>query len=224
LKNILAKHIEDKNISWLLDGVIGSFSDSRIAIASTTYPVIPVKTEIHKKFVSSSFLDPRFRGDDRESKDSKLGKTIKEKIGLPLGNLTSQLLVNIYMNKFDQFVKHELKTKHYIRYADDFVVFSEDRKYLENLIGRMGDFLKTELKIDLHPNKISLKTLNSGVDFLGWINFFGHRILRTTAKRRMLKKIKNHPSRATVNSYLGLLRHGNTERLRDELLSLKLSR
>ena len=50
--------------------------------------------------------------------------------GLPLGNLTSQLLVNIYMNEFDQFVKHKLKAKHYIRYADDFVILSHDKNYL----------------------------------------------------------------------------------------------
>ncbi|MFA5933808.1 MAG: RNA-directed DNA polymerase [Candidatus Paceibacterota bacterium] len=56
---------------------------------------------------------------------------------LPLGDLTSQLLVNIYMNEFDQFMKHDLKTKYYIRYADDFVILSENKDYLENLYSLM---------------------------------------------------------------------------------------
>ena len=57
----------------------------------------------------------------------------KEKVGLPLGNLTSQLLVNIYMNEFDQYMKHVCTVKYYIRYADDFVILSEDKKYVEEL-------------------------------------------------------------------------------------------
>ena len=64
-----------------------------------------------------------------------------EGVGLPLGNLTSQLLVNVYMNEFDQFMKHKIKARYYIRYADDFVLFSEDRFWLESIIPRMTDFL-----------------------------------------------------------------------------------
>ena len=110
-------------------------------------------------------------------------------IGLPLGNLTTQLFVNIYMNKFDQFVKHKLKAEYYIRYADDFVFLSQDRKWLEDLIPRVGKFLGDELKLKLHPNKVYIKTFSSGVDFLGIINFPHHKILRTKTKRRMMKKI-----------------------------------
>src|SRR5690606_13680880 len=63
----------------------------------------------------------------------------KKGVGLPLGNLTSQLLVNIYMNEFDQFMKHQLKAKYYIRYADDFVVLSSDKNYLENLLPKIQE-------------------------------------------------------------------------------------
>jgi len=95
----------------------------------------------------------------------------KPNIGLPLGNLTSQLFVNVYMNKFDQFMKHKLKAKYYIRYADDFAIFSENKNYLEKMIPEISDFLETELKLKLYPNKVFIKTLSAGVDFLGWINF-----------------------------------------------------
>ncbi len=150
-------------------------------------------------------------------------------VGLPLGNLTSQLLVNIYMNEFDQFMKHgstnfdseldsrslpQARAKYYIRYADDFVILSDSRKWLEHLIPIIQKFLFEKLKLNLHPNKISIKTLASGVDYLGWVHFPDHRVLRTSTKRRMLKRIKTLPSPETMNSYLGLLKHGNTRKIR----------
>jgi len=141
----------------------------------------------------------------------------KTNVGLPLGNLTSQLFVNIYMNEFDQYIKHKLKVKHYIRYADDFVIFSEDKEYLKNIIPEIADFLGEELKLELHPNKIFIKTLNSGVDFLGWVSFSHHRVLRTATKRRMLRRIKENPNTETLNSYLGLLKHGNAKKLESEI-------
>ncbi len=170
LVKILQGYITDKNILWLLEEVISSFSTKR-----------------------------------------------KNNVGLPLGNLTSQLLVNIYMNKFDQFAKHNLKVKYYIRYADDFVIFSEDKKYLENIIPKISDFLEIQLKLKLHPNKVCIKTLFSGVDFLGWINFSDHRVLRTSTKIRMMKRIMENPKQESLNSYLGMLGHGNTRKLQQKL-------
>ena len=137
--------------------------------------------------------------------------------GLPLGNLTSQLLVNIYMNEFDQFLKHKLKIKHYIRYADDFILLSDDKKRLEDKIEPIKEFLKNKLKLEIHKDKIQIKSPSSGVDFLGWVHFPDHRVLRTKTKRRMFKRISANPAPETINSYLGLLGHGNTRKLRDEI-------
>jgi len=141
--------------------------------------------------------------------------------GLPLGNLTSQLLVNIYMNKFDQFVKHKLKVKYYIRYADDFVFLSEDKKWLESTIPVINDFLQDELKLELHPNKLFLKTLASGVDFLGWVNFPEHRVLRTATKKKMFRRLKESSKEETLQSYLGMLSHGNGYKLITKIKILK---
>ncbi|MFA6392932.1 MAG: reverse transcriptase/maturase family protein [Candidatus Paceibacterota bacterium] len=139
--------------------------------------------------------------------------SIKEK-GLPLGNLTSQLLVNIYMNEFDQFVKRELKVKYYERYADDFVIFSEDKEYLEDILIKMEEFLGNKLKLQMHPDKVFIKTLSSGIDFLGWINFPKHRVLRTATKKRMFRNLKgNDNKKESVNSYLGMLSHGSGYKL-----------
>jgi retron-type reverse transcriptase len=134
-------------------------------------------------------------------------------VGLPLGNLTSQLLVNIYMNEFDQFVKHELMEKYYIRYADDFVFLSEDRRYLEDLLPHIDHFLSNRLKLLLHPNKVFIKTLSSGVDFLGWVHFPTHRVLRTATKKRMLRRLVENSSENTRQSYMGMLSHGDAYKL-----------
>ncbi len=137
--------------------------------------------------------------------------------GLPLGNLTSQLLVNIYMNELDQFVKHKLKAKYYIRYADDFVIFDTDPVHLAHMRDRLNLFLEEKLKLSLHPDKVFIKTLSSGVDFLGWVHFPDHRVLRTTTKRRMLKRLTTNYSQQTTGSYLGMLRWGNGYKLIQKL-------
>lgn len=144
----------------------------------------------------------------------------KEGIGLPLGNLTSQLLANVYMNEFDRFAKHCLKARHYVRYADDFVFLSLNKGWLISILPRVQGFLWDELRLKLHPNKVSISTFASGIDFLGWVHFPDHRVLRTTTKRRMLHRVvgleKDSP---TVRSYFGMLQHGNAEKLRRDVMS-----
>ena len=130
-------------------------------------------------------------------------------VGLPLGNLTSQLLINIYMNEFDQYVKRELKVKFYIRYADDFVMLSEDKSYLENLLPKISKFLDEELRLTLHPDKVFIKAVASGIDFLGWVHFPDHRVLRKSTKRRMHRRMIGYPINEAYQSYLGLLEYGN---------------
>lgn len=134
--------------------------------------------------------------------------------GLPLGNLTSQLVVNMYMNEFDQYAKHKLKAKYYVRYADDFVFLSRDKLWLKSLIPRIAEFLESCLALSLHPHKVYIKTLASGVDFLGWVHFPDHRVLRTATKRRMMRHIgAMEGGQGTVQSYFGLMSHGNTMKI-----------
>jgi retron-type reverse transcriptase len=145
--------------------------------------------------------------------------------GLPLGNLTSQLLVNVYMNEFDQFMKHELKAEYYVRYADDFVIMSRDKAWLQEILLKISDFLNERLALRLHPDKISIRTFASGVDFLGWVHFPDHGVLRTVTKKKMFRKIETTQRKAeTVRSYLGLLNHGNTFLLRDKIEGLEYRR
>lgn len=151
------------------------------------------------------------------------------KKGMPIGNLTSQLFANIYMNPLDQYVKHELKVSYYIRYADDFAILSDDKFYLENLIVKIGQYLKESLKLSLHPNKVTIRDYYLGVDFLGYVVFPKFILPRTKTKRRMMRKIferiqlyKQHKLSSnllsqTVQSYLGYLSHADSYQLSQEI-------
>ncbi len=140
--------------------------------------------------------------------------------GLPLGNLTSQLFANIYMNELDQFAKRFLRALFYIRYADDFVFLSHDKERLISFLPLIQSFLQERLKLALHPDKIFLQTISSGMDFLGWVHFSHHRVPRRTIRRRMFTRVRECPEDARTQSYLGMLSHGDTwelsERVRNE--------
>ncbi len=119
------------------------------------------------------------------------------------------------MNEFDQFVKRELKVKYYIRYADDFVILGRDKKELILLLRYIVVFLMDKLKLELHPDKIFIKTFASGVDFLGWVHLPKHRVLRTSTKRKIIRNLENNPKPETVQSYLGMLKHGSAYKLEE---------
>ena len=145
--------------------------------------------------------------------------------GIPIGNLTSQIFANIYMNELDQFVKHTLKIKNYARYTDDFVIVSEDKSYLESLLPKLQLFLDKRLNLEIHPNKVSIIKSHRGVDFLGYVLFSHHKLLRTKTKRRIIRNLKdkvllseNKPISEenlehSLQSYLGVLSHANTYKL-----------
>ncbi len=121
------------------------------------------------------------------------------------------------MNEFDQYVKHKLKVKYYIRYADDFVILSQDKKYLEDILEQMKEFLEDNLKLSMHPDKVFIKTIASGVDFLGWVHFPTHRVLRNATRRRMFRNLKTNKKPNTVASYLGMLSHGDGFKLKKKI-------
>jgi len=170
-----------------------------------------IDQEVLMKIVSEYIPDERIRTLIKNIVTSFNSGTVRK--GLPLGNLTSQLLVNIYMNEFDQFAKHKLKARYYIRYSDDFVILSRDRAWLVSLLPCIQDFLRYNLNLELHPDKVFISTLASGIDFLGWVHFPDHRVLRTSTKRRMLKALSGNPTKETIASYHGMLNHGNARKL-----------
>jgi hypothetical protein len=117
------------------------------------------------------------------------------------------------MNEFDQYVKHNLKQKYYIRYADDFVFLSDNKQELLDIVKPVYDFLGKKLTLQIHPNKISLSTLASGVDYLGYINFPHYRILRIKTNKRILRLVNNK----NLPSYFGVLKHCSSFKLKQEV-------
>lgn len=109
--------------------------------------------------------------------------------GMPIGNLTSQFLANVYLNELDNFVKHELKAKYYIRYVDDFVVLNKDKIMLEKWRMEIDSFLANELKLELHPEKTRIITGDRGITLLGFRIFLHHRLLKKSNVNRMWKRI-----------------------------------
>ena len=150
--------------------------------------------------------------------------------GAPIGNLTSQLFANIYMNEFDQFVKHNLKAEYYLRYTDDFVILHHDAKYLALLKDKIADFLKTHLDLSLHPTKVQIRKLRQGIDYLGYVSLPYARVPRVKVRRRIFRKLRHRVQQfkagliseeslmRSFDSYMGFLVHANSHKLREKLL------
>ena len=112
--------------------------------------------------------------------------------GIPIGNLTSQLFANIYLNELDNFVKRELRERYYIRYMDDFLILSADKKHLQEIKDALALFLRERLKLSLHPKKAEIFPIDRGVDFLGYVLRDGKRYLRESTVKRFMKKRRRY--------------------------------
>ena len=163
-----------------------------------------------------------------ESFSSEFSKNGEAK-GAPIGNLTSQLFANIYLNELDQFIKHKLKIPYYIRYTDDFLIVHQDRDFLLKIKGEIEKFLTRKLKVLLHPDKVHIRKYKQGIDYLGYVTLPKARVLRTKMKRRIFSKLKQRVQQfkdgeikeetilQSFNSYLGVLSHANSYGLEQEL-------
>lgn len=162
-----------------------------------------------------------------------------KQIGLPIGNLTSQWFANFYLAPFDHYCKHTLGLRYYGRYVDDFFVVHSDPDYLKSLIPKFKEFLSCELKARLHPNKVKLTDYHKGISFIGVTikgstMLSGKRIKKNTCKalqawnelaeNRKLTDEEVERFTQIMNSYLGLMRHHNSYRLRVSLLDGMSSR
>jgi hypothetical protein len=151
--------------------------------------------------------------------------------GLPLGNLTSQICTNIYMDMFDQYVKRGLGIKYYIRYADDFIILTETKEELSNILTLLQIFLREKLQLTIHPNKVSVRTWRQGIDVLGYISYPTHRSIRTKTKQRIRKKVKQMTQLInqekfdqTIASYNSRIKHCWSKKLNEYLNLMKIAK
>lgn len=150
--------------------------------------------------------------------------------GIPIGNLTSQFFANLYLNPLDQFIKHHLSFKYYIRYMGDFVLMDISKERLQKAKREIAHFLKENLRLNLHPKKQTISPLKCGVDFLGFKIFSTHRLLRkenVKRFRRRLKRMKKQFERKqitvgriglSIKGWIAHAKQGNTYGLRKRLL------
>jgi RNA-directed DNA polymerase len=145
--------------------------------------------------------------------------------GLPIGNLTSQFFANVYLNEMDQFVKHQLKIKYYLRYVDDLVILSENKGELKIWRDRIDKFLQEKLKLKLHPQKQILQEVNKGINFVGGIIRMDYVLMRKRVINNLRQRLLNfnqcpittREMLSTINSYYGQFKNCNTFHLRKKL-------
>ncbi len=151
-------------------------------------------------------------------------------IGMPIGNLTSQMFANLYLNELDQFAKHELGMHYYIRYMDDVVMLHPDKRVLHQVRDAIEYFLESKLRLTIN-NKTAIRPIADGLDFVGYRIWPTHRKLRKKTVKKMKARLKYLQKayalgrvsvkdvNATVQSYLGYCKHTNSHRLREAIFS-----
>lgn len=198
-----------------------------------TEPLYAIKADIHAYFksINHEVLKQQIR---KVIKDSKalvlIDRTIDHNgnmpdgVGIPVGNLTSQLYANIYLDKLDKYVKDKLQAKYYIRYMDDFIILSQDIEELRGWLKDIEIFINTELKLELNPKTTILCTRN-GVDFVGYKHRATHRKVRRDSVKRIKKTIKRYQrgsitkeaAQKSVTSWTGHAKHADSYHLREKI-------
>ncbi|NIR48001.1 RNA-dependent DNA polymerase [candidate division KSB1 bacterium] len=148
--------------------------------------------------------------------------------GLPIGNLTSQFFANVYLNRFDHFVKEQLKCKFYLRYMDDFATLGNDKEHLWEVKSEMERFL-VRFRIRIHENKCQIYRTEKGLSFLGFRVFPEFRLLKrenvVRTRRRIRRLQEKYAARKlsfeevtrSVHGWLGHAKFGDTYGLRKKL-------
>ena len=150
--------------------------------------------------------------------------------GIPIGNLTSQLFANIYLNELDQFIKHNLRIRHYLRYMDDFLILDFDKRKLQKIKIQIQEFLDG-LRLELHPKKANVFLLaDKGIGFLGYKISVNYRLLRKDTIKRFRKRTRLYKKMLgkreitqekfddSLQSWLAYAEFGNSYYLRKQVI------
>lgn len=198
LREILARAIADDETLGLIDQILTSGA------------------HIH----SPHYVMQWFSGDDLFA--------VHRPRGLPIGNLTSQFWANVYLNEMDQFVKRELQCAAYVRYVDDFLLFSNDKRELWAWKRRIAEFLQS-LRLVMHPRKSTVYAVSGGIPFLGWRVFAAHRRLKRENVRDFARRFRKQLDAlqrgeldldeltTRTRAWIAHAQHGDTYRLRARL-------
>lgn len=147
-----------------------------------------------------------------------LDEIIDSTDGLPIGNYLSQYFANFYLTYFDHWIKETRGVKHYFRYADDIVIFADNKPELHRHLAVIKRYLKEELKLDVKHNYQLFPVKDRGVDFVGYVFYHTHTLLRKSIKKRFARAVSKTPKRATIAAYYGWAKHADTKHLLKKLI------
>ena len=167
-----------------------------------------INHEILKRLIRMKIMEPQLLALVDHIVDSANNLyTSQESTGLPIGNLTSQFFANLYLNELDRFIKIELRHRYYIRYMDDFLVFSNERAVLEEMKEKIRNFLREGLKLKLHEQKSQIFACSRGITFLGFRLLRNKRRLASKNVRRVHRRIKEWHWEEGLNKKAFLQKH-----------------
>lgn len=147
-----------------------------------------------------------------------LDEIIDSSPGLPIGNYLSQYLANFYLTYFDHWLKEILGIEFYFRYADDIVILHSDKNQLHAILNFIKGYFETNLKLEVKNNWQIFPVAARGIDFVGYVHFHTHTLLRKSIKKRFARMLKNNPRKKSIASYKGWSKHCNSKHLIKKLL------
>jgi len=206
-------------------GIHGAAKAVRLALNDRSATQYCLKLDIKKFYpsVDHEVLKQLIR---RKFKDADLLWLLDEIIdsapGLPIGNYLSQYLANFYLTYFDHWIKEVLGVRYYFRYADDIVILHHDKTYLHGVLAEIRGYLDRELKLTVKDNHQVFPVKARGIDFVGYVFYHTHTMLRKTIKRRFARMLARRKNPASIASYKGWLKHCNSRHLQKKLLNEKL--
>jgi len=187
LRDLLARHINEPWWMALAETIL--FHDPRLNYAQHGNPALIERVPPHKRLTSHPAQK-----------------------GLPIGNLSSQFFANVYLDELDQFVKHRIGARHYVRYVDDFVLLHESPQWLNDAKAQISDFLQHRLSARLNDRKTILQPIDTGIDFVGQVIKPWRRITRRKTTNNAFARVNTiEPDELfeTANSYFGLFRQAD---------------
>jgi RNA-directed DNA polymerase len=148
-----------------------------------------------------------------------LDEIIESAEGLPIGNYLSQYFANFYLTSFDHWIKEEKQIKYYFRYADDIVILSQSKEHLHQVLSDIKLYLNDNLKLQIKNNYQIFPVKARGIDFVGYVFYHTHTLLRKSIKKRFAKAISKKKNKQTIAAYNGWTKHCNSKHLLKKLLS-----
>lgn len=202
-------------------GIMGAFNALKKALENKPETQYCLKIDIKKFYpnvdhdILKSLLIKKFKDNDLLWLFDEI---IDSADGLPIGNYVSQFFANFYLTPFDHWIKEDKRIKYYFRYADDIVILAPNKPELHQILSDIREYFQTKLKLEVKHNYQIFPVEKRGIDFVGYVFFHTHILLRKSIKKRFARAIAKNKPKATIDAYKGWTSHSNTKNLLKKLL------